>query len=150
MSQDWLRVEAQLTLGGDPEALDATFAVGADLATAVVGELTGALGAGADIDVGADVDVVVGAVVVVEREAFVAAGKLEPQAAARRTTASRANSACEALRRRCFRGWYDSVVPWFLPCDTCHSFAWAGRSPRFRVVASGRACYSYRAKVNAS
>jgi hypothetical protein len=96
VSQAWVREVAQLV--DDPVALDEDFELAEDLATgAVVG---GTAEPGADVGVGAAVEVVVGAVVVVEREAFLAAGEPDPQAAARRVTASRAKAACEARSGR--------------------------------------------------
>ena len=99
MSQDWVRVVAQLTLEADAEALDETLDSRRTWQRAWLWSSGGGRG-GAVVDVVADVDVVVGVVVVVERDAFLAVGELEPQAAARSVTASRAKAACEARRRR--------------------------------------------------
>jgi hypothetical protein len=97
VSQVWVREVAQLV--DDPVALDEDFELAEALAAGAV-VVGGTAEPGADVGVGAAVEVVVGAVVVVEREAFLAAGELDPQAAARRVTASKAKAACEARGRR--------------------------------------------------
>lgn len=92
---------AQLVVEEVAEAVAEDLELADDLAAGAV-VVVGAAEAGTDVDVGAaaDVDVVAGAVDVVDLGAFLAAGELEPQAAARRVTARRAEAACQARRHR--------------------------------------------------